>query len=95
VEQLLPVIVRHYGEPFADPSAIPSSSSARPRAENVTVVLNGDGGDELLGGYPRYRLSNTTLFASRLLERLFRPDYSCCGGEFSGGADFFDRASAA
>lgn len=44
--EILPAIVRHYGEPFADASAIPSFYLARMAADHVTVALNGDGGDE-------------------------------------------------
>ena len=56
IGELLPTIVRHYGEPFADSSALPSFRVCQAARRNVTVVLNGDGGDELLGGYGRYRL---------------------------------------
>jgi len=70
VEAVLPKLVRHYGEPFADPSAIPSFYVCEAARENVTVALNGDGGDELLGGYPRYSLSNFSLLSSRILAPL-------------------------
>jgi asparagine synthase (glutamine-hydrolysing) len=52
--ELLPKLVRHYGEPFADHSAIPSFYLAEMTSRAVTVALNGDGGDEVFGGYDRY-----------------------------------------
>ena len=52
--ELLPKIVRHYGEPFADHSAIPSFYLAEMTRRHVTVALTGDGGDEVFGGYGRY-----------------------------------------
>lgn len=51
---VLPDIVRHHGEPFADPSAIPTHYLAAMTRNRVTVALNGDGGDESFGGYSRY-----------------------------------------
>jgi asparagine synthase (glutamine-hydrolysing) len=47
-------LVRRFGQPFADPSAIPSLAIARLAREHVKVVLNGDGGDEVFCGYRRY-----------------------------------------
>jgi asparagine synthase (glutamine-hydrolysing) len=51
---VLPVLVRHYGEPFADSSAVPSYYVSRLTHQHVTVALNGDGGDESFAGYERY-----------------------------------------
>ena len=47
-------LVRHYDQPFADPSAIPSLAISRLARQHVTVVLNGDGGVEGCAGYRRH-----------------------------------------
>src|SRR6478672_10761101 len=56
--QILPTLVEHYGEPFADSSAIPSYYVSRETRQYVTVALNGDGGDECFAGYERYAAMN-------------------------------------
>ena len=60
--EVLPTLVEHYGEPYADSSAIPTYYVARETRKHVTVALNGDGGDECFAGYERYA-------AMRLSER--------------------------
>ena len=47
-------ILANYGEPHYDDSAIPSYYVSREAKKYLTVILNGDGGDELFGGYRRY-----------------------------------------
>jgi len=53
--EILPLLAKHYGEPFADPSALPTYYVARETRRHVTVALNGDGGDENFAGYLRHR----------------------------------------
>lgn len=62
-------IARHYGEPYADSSAIPSFAVCKAARQHVTVVMNGDGGDELLGGYPRYWIPPALIAASHVSHR--------------------------
>ena len=54
VPETLHLLVQHLGEPFADPSMIPLYHLSRLTREHVVVALNGDGGDDVLAGYPRY-----------------------------------------
>jgi asparagine synthase (glutamine-hydrolysing) len=60
---LLDRLVWHHDQPFGDSSAIPTYLVSQLAAEHVTVALNGDGGDEVFGGYDRF-------VAAALAERL-------------------------
>jgi asparagine synthase (glutamine-hydrolysing) len=53
--EVIPAMVRHYGEPYGDSSALPTWYLSEMTRQHVTVALNGDGGDELFGGYPWHR----------------------------------------
>jgi asparagine synthase (glutamine-hydrolysing) len=77
--EMLPKIVRHHGEPFADATSIPTFYLSEMTRRHVTVALNGDGGDEIFGGYTRYvanlasaRLSGMPLLMRRALAQIGR-----------------------
>ena len=61
----LPRLAAAFGEPFGDSSALPTHYLARETRAHVKVALSGDGGDELFGGYDRYR----AMKLERLLKR--------------------------
>ncbi len=55
VDDVLDPLLAHFGEPFADTSALPTWLVSRCAAREVKVVLTGDGADESFAGYDRYR----------------------------------------
>ncbi len=77
VAAIIPEMVWHYDEPFADLSAIPTFYLCQQARQHVTVALSGDGGDENFAGYARYQ--NPGIVEIRrglrtLLSRVTRPD---------------------
>ena len=69
--RLMPEAVWHRDEPLAEPSEIPLLALSRMAREHVTVVLSGEGGDELFGGYPKYRVDALLAHAGRPARALF------------------------
>ncbi len=62
----LPALVRHFDEPFADASAVPTSRVAQVAAKAVKVCLSGDGGDEGFAGYQAYTQAERFARADRV-----------------------------
>ncbi len=65
----LPRLIYHEDEPIAHPSSIPLHFVSRLAVENVKVVLTGEGSDEVLGGYNRYRATMYNMRFGRTFER--------------------------
>jgi asparagine synthase (glutamine-hydrolysing) len=68
--ELLPKLVWHYNEPFADSSAIPTYYVANLTKDFVKVVLTGDAGDENFAGYRRYLFSKWVAFLTKVPEKV-------------------------
>ena len=67
--KLMPEVVRHYGEPSADKSALPTMLVCELTRRHVKVALSGDGGDEAFAGYPKHQLNRWQHQASRFFSR--------------------------
>ncbi len=74
---ILPKLVWHFDEPFADASAIPTYYVCKNIREKVTVALSGDGGDEAFAGYPRHFVDSVEQ-KLRFLSAYIRPSWISC-----------------
>lgn len=86
---LVPRLSTLYGEPFADPSALPTALLMRAARRHVTVALSGDAGDELFAGYARYLQYPASFNATRQLPGPLRRALPRLLGH--GRSPFFDR----
>jgi asparagine synthase (glutamine-hydrolysing) len=91
IHDILPTLIEHYDEPFADSSAIPMLYLARMTREHVTVALSGDGADEVFGGYRRYFYG---VLEERIRSRFpewFRRSVLAFGGRYYPKLDFLPQ----
>ena len=70
--ELLPQIVYHLDEPIGDPIVIPTYQLAREAKKHVSVILTGEGADEVLGGYLFHRALLTSHKIARVVPRVLR-----------------------
>ena len=66
LEHSLAILSEQHGEPFADAANVPLFEMCKALDGKIKVVLQGDGGDELFGGYNRHRISKVTSVVSPL-----------------------------
>jgi len=92
-------LARHYGQPFADYSAVPTYYVSRETRRAVKVALSGDGGDELFAGYDRYANAPAARLCGRIpdwLRRVLATGASLAGDGDRGShiADFLRSAGS-
>jgi asparagine synthase (glutamine-hydrolysing) len=86
--EILPKLVWHYNEPFADSSAIPCFYLSELTRRHVTVALNGDAGDENFAGYDRYLGNVLATRYERFTPGAMHGVFNAVGGVLRRGARF-------
>jgi asparagine synthase (glutamine-hydrolysing) len=81
-DSLLEMLARQFDEPLADQSIIPTYLVCKALRSQVKVAMTGDGGDELFGGYPHYRLVSKQALLRKMLPRVVRDLASRIGERF-------------
>ncbi len=91
--KLMPEVVRHYGEPSADKSALPTMMVCALTRQHVKVALSGDGGDEAFAGYSKHRLHGWQHHSSARFSREFRERWTLASmrGDGSLGGKFLGK----
>lgn len=91
--EVLPMLVKHYEEPYADSSGLATYYVSKLTRDHVTVALNGDGGDENFAGYGRYSVQKFALWYDhfKVLNKMAVPMSKILSSTFK--STFFDRVN--
>jgi asparagine synthase (glutamine-hydrolysing) len=74
--EILPKVIWHFDEPVADPAALPTFLMSQATKKYVTVVLVGEGGDEVFAGYPKYKIMRNLKHYKKRIPKVLRGKFS-------------------